>query len=242
MSATEAIGQNATKARWASPKLGWTCYGLSVSILVISWAIALSLYPGAFDWQYTVVSALASRKHNPEGGPWFAGGLGLALALLWPFVTSVWGARKRRNRLERRFILALRLGLIFGALMAVESILDPALPQRLEKTHEFLALLAFLFCYAAILGISLSSLGREKRFPWSALLLAAPIVGIGLSQFALYLGQRDLGWVDQSWRELGVPLWQSFAFWQWQALGILWIATGILGWRDQPRSRPIHSR
>jgi len=44
----------------------------------------------------------------------------------------------------------------------------------------------------------------------------------------LWLGQRDVGWVDVAWRELGIPVWLSFAFWQWVAVALLWVGLGHL--------------
>jgi hypothetical protein len=64
--------------------------------------------------------------------------------------------------------------------------------------------------------------------PWAALLVILPIIAVGLSQFLLYVGQRELGWVNTGWRELGVPLWLSFAFWQWLAVALLGAGLGHL--------------
>jgi hypothetical protein len=55
-----------------------------------------------------------------------------------------------------------------------------------------------------------------------------PLAAIAITQFWLYIDQRDLGWVDTGWRAMGIPLWLSFAFWQWLAIVTLWLGLGAL--------------
>ena len=119
--------------------------------------------------------------------------------------------------------------------MAIESILTPKLPAILEKTHEILAVLAFLFFYVGILGLFGFHTKRGRAFIWPALVMLLPIIAICISQLSLYLSQRDLGWVDHSWRDEGVPVWQSMAFWQWLSLGTLWAGIGFLAWMNVRR-------
>ncbi|EDY84803.1 hypothetical protein VDG1235_4436 [Verrucomicrobiia bacterium DG1235] len=196
--------------------------------------LALRGYPGDFDWQYTVVSALASQKHNPAGGVWYSAGLGVAMLWLWPYLGRLRSGRANGVAiLESVALKAMRAGIVFGVLMGLESILVPELPEVLEKLHELLALSCFLCFYIGVLCVSVNRMQSEKRFVFPVALIVIPIIAIGVSQLTLYLGQRDLGWVDQSWRELGVPLWQSFAFWQWLALFFLWGALGMLGFLNR---------
>ncbi|MGH7481147.1 MAG: hypothetical protein ACRELV_03260, partial [Longimicrobiales bacterium] len=76
---------------------------------------------------------------------------------------------------------------------------------------------------------------RHDRRAWAgAAIGAAPLVAVGVTQLALYLDQRDLGWVDAGWRAMGVPLWLSFAFWQWLAVALLWVGLGFLLWVREP--------
>ena len=69
---------------------------------------------------------------------------------------------------------------------------------------------------------------RQRVYALPLFLVASPLVVIGITQFWLYLDQRDLGWVDTSWRDMGIPLWLSFAFWQWLAIGFLGAGLGLL--------------
>ncbi len=111
--------------------------------------------------------------------------------------------------------------------MGLERLFVHHISDLIHKAHEILALLTFLGLYLGILGLLIAGIPRRKDFAWPILLVVSPLLAIGLTQFSLYLDQRDLGWVDTSWRSMGIPFWQSFAFWQWWAVGLLWIG---LGW------------
>lgn len=200
-------------------------YSLSLATLAVSVAISSALYPTFYDWQYTVVSALASPKHNPQGYAYLSAGIALSMGMLLPYASSLTVS----GSAERRSVRALKVGLAFGILTGVESWANPAWPDSLDKVHEALALFCFLFTYGGVLGYAIYRAKADRRLIWPAILIVAPIASIGICQLTLYLDQRDLGWVDQSWREMGIPLWQSFAFWQWIALWSLWAATGLIG-------------
>jgi len=46
-------------------------------------------------------------------------------------------------------------------------------------------------------------------------LVLIPLAGTSLTQLYLYLFSRGLGWVNLSWRDRGVPVALSIAFWEW---------------------------
>ncbi|UCB54611.1 MAG: hypothetical protein JSW45_11830 [Thiotrichales bacterium] len=191
--------------------------------------VAARHYPGGFDWLYTVASALASEKHNPAGSTWFAGSLLLAMVLLWPYVSAAKHNRSLRlSATENSGFIALRTGLICGALLGLEKLLIRDLSSLVYKAHEILALLTFMGLYFGVLALLVQSMLRQKVYALPLLLVVAPLVAIAITQFWLYLDQRDLGWVDTSWRETGIPLWLSFAFWQWLAIGFLWLGLGLI--------------
>jgi hypothetical protein len=102
------------------------------------------------------------------------------------------------------------------------------LDEHVRKGHELVALATFLGLYGGVLGLYLHRVRASASFLLPALAVVFPLLAVGASQLALYLGQRDLGWVDVSWRELGVPFWLSFAFWQWLALACLAAGLGLL--------------
>jgi len=43
------------------------------------------------------------------------------------------------------------------------------------------------------------------------------MIGAASSQAYLYFVPNKLGWVSPKWAELGVPLYLSFAVWEWLA-------------------------
>jgi len=201
----------------------------SLLVLSIGSYLAAKQYPGGFDWHYTVASALASQKHNPTGSIWFAGALSLAMILLWPYVSALKQARLPALPATTKFAIgALRTGLICGALLGLERLLIRDLSNWVYKAHEFLGLLTFSGLYFGVLGLLVQAMLRRSIYAFPALLVASPLLATGITQFWLYLDQRDLGWVDTSWREMGIPLWLSFAFWQWLAIGFLWLGLGLL--------------
>lgn len=213
------------------------CYALSVCTIIAAGIISASMYPVHFDWAYTVMSALASQKHNPEGAAYFAFGFVGSLLLLWPSITWIALDRSASGRLSRIGVRALRLGILSGALLGVERLVFLSFSDSIHKAHEVLALLCFLNLYAGVLFIYFHRLRRRTDSRWPAVLIFAPLLAIGLNQIGLYFGQRDLGWVDTSWREKGIPFWMSFAFWQWLAALTLWIGIGHLCLSARPARR-----
>lgn len=218
------------------------CYAVALAALAAGTALAVQKFPEPFDWAYTVMSALASRKHNPEGGWWFAGALGIAAVFLWPVVERLRASTAPPDRLARLAILALRFGVVCALLVGIERLLIFHASALVRKSHEALALTAFLGFYAGTLGLYAHRAWRERVFLWPALLIVLPVLASGASQFALYVSQRDLGWVDRSWRELGVPFWLSLAFWQWLAAVMLLAGLGALVWFNRPGGKAHFTR
>jgi hypothetical protein len=207
---------------------------------VAAWAFALGLatfwmgvvmaarfFPDQpYDWMYSVVSELASRKHNPEGGRWFSTALGISMLLLWPAVSVL-----RDTVGQRRWpILALRAGILFGMAVGIERLVFARFSHFVNNGHEALAVGAFAGIYTGLLGLY----GQRIRRGWTgALAVAAPLAAIFVAQAAIYFDQRDLGWVDRHWREMGVSPLLSFAFWQWIAVAMLWVGLGHLLWTSR---------
>jgi hypothetical protein len=202
-------------------------------------SVAVGHYSGEFDWMYTVISRLASRNHNPTGGFWLAVALLVAAGLLWP-VAGFLGRQGGGHGLRGAAGL-LRVGLAGALLLAVEGIFALELSRHVRKAHEALALATLAGLYGGVLGIYTARARRSPLFRIPALLVILPLCAVGASQLALYLGQRDLGWVDTAWRELGVPFWLSFAFWQWVAVVLLGCGIALLvitSERPGPSVRP----
>lgn len=191
-------------------------------------AVAASRFPGGFDWVYTVISRLGSQRHNPDGAMWLALSLLVAVSLLWPVAGILGRGEAPRAARPRRSILALRIGLLGGGLLALEGMFPLDLSSIGRKGHEAVALATFAGMYGGVLGLYAHRLRHSTAFLWPALFVLLPICAVGFSQLALYFDQRDLGWVDTAWREMAIPFWLSFAFWQWLAVAFLGIGLGIL--------------
>lgn len=191
--------------------------------------LASSRFPGGFDWVYTVASALASQKHNPQGSFWFAGAMTLAMSLLWLYVSAL---KQRQDSTPSELVTfairALRTGLLSGALLGLERLLIRDLSAQFYKAHEILGLFTFFGLYFGIISFLVHAMLRQKVHAFTLMLIVSPLLAIGVTQFWLYLDQRDLGWVDTGWRAMGIPAWLSFAFWQWLAIGFLWLGLGLL--------------
>jgi hypothetical protein len=68
----------------------------------------------------------------------------------------------------------------------------------------------------ALLRRMRSATGRPRLYA-AALVGAAmlPIVLAGAAQAYVYLEVPDLPWISLAWRARGVPVYISFAFWEW---------------------------
>jgi hypothetical protein len=200
---------------------------LAVATFAAGVVMAARSFPDApYDWMYRVVSELASRKHNPEGGRWFSAALGLSMLALWPVVSYL-----RDTVGDRRWpVIALRAGILFGMAVGIERLIFVRISSLIDNSHEALAVGAFAGLYTGMLGLY----WRRFRHGWTgALVVAAPLAAIFVTQIVIYFDQRDLGWVDQAWREMGVSPWLSFAFWQWLAVALLWLGLGHLLWSSR---------
>lgn len=218
-------------------------FGAAALSVALGVAFAARHFPGGFDWAYTVISRLASERRNPDGAVWLSAGFFAGMLLLWPVaghLARVSGAGRPDEagpaRASARIpALALRLGVLGGILLGLEGLLGLDLSVVHRKGHEALALLTFLGFYGGVLGLHVYRIRHVGASVWPALLVFLPLCAVGVSQVVLYFDQRDLGWVDTEWREMGIPVWISFAFWQWLAVGFLTFGLGYLvvaRWRE----------
>lgn len=209
-------------------KYAFWWYLAALLVMCFGSIIAAQSYPGGFDWFYTVASALASQKHNPIGSVWFSGSLSVSMLLLWLYVSSIKTELNTMLPASGYAITALRIGLLFGFTLGVERLLIYDLSHWFYNAHEGIALVTLLGLYVGILGLLLQIMRLKKSNIFPVLLVVSPLVAIGITELWLYLEQHDLGWVNTSWREKGVPIWLSFAFWQWLAIGLIWLGLGMV--------------
>jgi len=209
-------------------------YALATAILAVGIPAAAVRYPGSFDWAYTVISALASRKHNPDGAAWFAGAIAGAMACLWPVVTQL----TRDGAAPRWVQVGLRTGVVCGVFVGLERLAFYHFSDLVRKGHELVALVSFLAFYPAVLGLYAHRVRQRRGFLLAAMVVVVPLLGVGSREFYLYLAQRGIGWTDYDWHGRGAPLWLSFALWQWLAAVLLWLAVGHLLVTASPQPKP----
>ena len=180
-------------------------------------------YPTEYDWRYMTISSLVYADRNPHGYLWARGGIvlcGLA-GLYW--TTAVVRQGTQAGITKRPIgIWALGLGYLCMTCCAL-------LPERLlpiPKGHDSLALLAFVGICIGMVHSAFKAVERSVQSgnpAGSPRLLAGMLAGIALSPLVLaalaqtYVSHAlpGLPWVNLAWRARGVPVYLSFAFWEW---------------------------
>ncbi len=217
----------------SSPKV-WreVLFPLLMAISILGLGLSVSKYPTTYDWMYTVISSLISPRDNPDGYRY------LALSFVCSAIgLGAYGVFIKRHTAKlhpgfaRLGLIALNVGALGLFLTGIErafSFLSPSYP----KTHELLAFVAFLGLNFAVIFLwsSTLSLRRTSKGRWGAVLATLPLAGAALSQAYLYWGTSRRGWVGPSWRAEGVPLYLSFAFWQWLVFAAIFIYLYLLLW------------
>ncbi len=215
-------------------------FGFGVGFLLLGAAIAWSKYPGNYDWRYQVVSDLISPKRNPDGYRW----LGLALVLCFSFLFPLCNTLRSRLNSQSRVLArlsfeSLRCGMVASIAIGVERTFLDGLSAFFPKGHEAIALVAFAGLCIGILGfwwLLVNERLKDKKQSTLFLFLlfaisTAPFIGIAFSQAYLYVVPNSLGWVAPHWAEWGVPVYLSFAFWEWLCAGALFTYLfGLIWW------------
>jgi hypothetical protein len=173
--------------------------------------MAARRYPGAYDWEYTVVSTLFSVKRNAAGHGWAAAGV-----LVCGLCSCVWASLMQAPSGGRRGARLVQLG---GACMAVAALL-PEWLTRGSKLHEMLALAAFASLCLGIVELAYRRLtgARVLARRVSVLLAGAavsPILLAGAAQLYVFYALPHMTWVSHAWRARQIPVVLSFAFWEW---------------------------
>jgi hypothetical protein len=188
--------------------------------------LAAQRYPSEYDWRYITISTLVYPDRNPAGWLWARGGLaccGLA-GLNWALTLL----REGRPGAERGLpaIVALAAGYACMAACA----LVPEWRIGIPRLHECLALAGFFGICLGMAGITwrMAAPGaRRMRQPGGARWHVTILVGVVLSPIVLAAVAQawafdvlHLPWVNIGWRARGVPVYLSFAFWEWVGCAI----------------------
>jgi len=182
-------------------------------------------YPSEYDWRYMTISSLVYPERDPGGYLWAWGGI-----VLCGLGGLCWVALLVRNR--RHECAAVRpvgiwaLGLGYACM--VGCALLPARLLHVPKGHDFLALSAFVGVCIGTVQLTFQAAERSLRrrarsFPSSPRVCAGLLAGAALLPMLLvsiaqaYVSHAlpQLPWVGLEWRARGVPVYLSFAFWEW---------------------------
>jgi hypothetical protein len=187
--------------------------------------LAAKRYPSEFDWHFMTISNLVSAAGNPAGHLWASIGIAACAIGIWCWAAQwTWSGKPHNGPPPPIGIRALRIGILCMACAA-------AVPQsvlRVPKGHEILALVAFFGLCVAIVQLTNQAAGRRGpatfgRRPGRAQLYAGiaagaallPVLLAALAQLYLDFALPQLHWVGIEWRDQGVPVYLSFAFWEW---------------------------
>ena len=215
----------------------WFLVGVWGPVMTVAagWLVAESAlrFPGGYDWRYEVMCRLGYVAVNPEGSVLWSAALALTCIMGLPCCGYF---RDRLHSLSPRLIrfsvAALGTGLLAGIVVAFDGLVHPKLNEMAPKLHEIVATAAFAAIFAGVLGFWFAMVRwlRTCR-DWTLLpclaltvLVLAPLVGTMLSQAYLFYVPNDLGWVDSGWAEKGVPVYLSFAFWEWAAVAAVYFS------------------
>lgn len=181
-------------------------------------------FPSEYDWRYMTISDLVYPHRNPAGYPWAWGGLvlcGLG-GLCWAVAMARDGKREGAAG-GGAGVWALGLGSICMMLALLPGPL-PGVP----KSHEILAVAAFLGFCGGVVQLAIREIMRQRPVRRDGPLVnprvcavvavgvaAAPILLAGLAQAYVAYARPDLPWVGLAWRMRAVPIYLSFAFWEW---------------------------
>jgi hypothetical protein len=198
----------------------WCCLG-----------IAAQHYPSEYDWRYMTISGLLYADRNPHGYRWAWGGVALCGlgGLCWVSVL-IWNGIRSQAADRLAGVWALGLGYICMVCCA----LLPAPFLHIARSHDVLALSAFVgLCMGTVQltyrCVERSLRGQPRSAPGRSRIYAGTIAGAALLPLLLvsmtqaYVSHAlpQLPWVGLEWRERGVPVYLSFAFWEWVTCVVL---------------------
>jgi hypothetical protein len=177
-------------------------------------------YPSGYDWRYMTLSSLLYADRNPNGYPWAWGGLMLCAlgGLCW---TTVLMRHWRPPGTRRRPVGIWALGLGYVCMVCA---LLPSRLLPLPKGHEILALSAFIGLCIGIVQLTFQAAECSNAPRACAGFLAgaalSPVLLAGAAPAYVSYALPQLPWVGPEWRARGVPVYLSFAFWEWATCAV----------------------
>jgi hypothetical protein len=207
--------------RWAS------CATVSLGVLAFWCGMFMSArqYPSEYDWRYMPVSNLLSPDRNPAGYLWAS--TGIVLCSLCGLCWTAFLPKPGKHRGSVGWLSGIR-ALQFGNFCMICAAMLSRLLLKVQKGHEIISVLAFAGLCLGMIRLMFQAVERTllrwmRRFIGHAQLYASILAGVaaipillaGLAQAYVHYVLPELHWVSLSWRAQGVPLYLSFAFWEW---------------------------
>ncbi len=190
--------------------------------------IAGCKYPGGYDWQYTTISSLVYAERDPGGFLWARSGMWLCgmFGLYW--TARLGQSSKHWPAAQAAGVWTLAFG--YGCMACCALLPEHWLGA--PRGHDALALAAFMsLCIGTMRGSFTAVYGSVKQrrltgLPWLyAGMLAcgvlAPVLLAAVTQAYVSHVLPALPWVSPVWRARGVPVYLSFAFWEWVTCAVL---------------------
>jgi hypothetical protein len=187
-------------------------------------------FPSEYDWRYMTISSLLYPDRDPSGYVWAWGGVALCAlgGLCW---VAVLLEINRVTESRSQSVGSWALG--FGYVCMVCCALWPGRLLKLPRGHDLLALLAFVAICVGTVQLTYLAIARNLRrwspdFPIRARVVGGVVAGAallpilleGLTQAEVAHAFPHLPWVGLEWRARGVPLYLSFAFWEWSTCAV----------------------
>jgi len=178
------------------------CAGMPLGVFAfwVCMVAAATRFPSEYDWRYMTISVLIYPERNPAGHLWASAALTACAVggLLGIAVLS------RKERTPGLYILAT------GYICMIAS-------SSIRNGHQILAILGFISMCAGLV------LAARRYLPLTPLIIVAllPIACAALTQAYLSCFRPELPWVGLLWRATGVPLYLSFALWEWVTCAVL---------------------
>ncbi len=200
--------------------------------------MAMRRYPSEFDWRYMTISSLVYPDRDPGGYAWAWGGIVLCAlgGLCW--TTLLLGSGRPRSAARRPAGIR-ALGAGYLCMVSCALLPDRWLP--VPKGHEALAIAAFIGICSGTVQLAYRAAEQRLRLrgparAGTARACAAVLAGVallpillgGLVQCYVSYARPDLPWVGLPWRARAVPVYLSFAFWEWSSSAVLSAYTALL--------------
>ena len=191
--------------------------------------VASRRYPSEYDWRYMTISSLLYPDRDPSGYLWAWGGI-IACALgglCWVSVLIRNTDSYNNKMLPGIWAMAL------GYVCMVSCAVWPGRLLHFPRGHDLLALLAFVgICIGTVCLTydrvaqrlrgrrAISNAGASACASILASVVLLPLLLEALTQADVARAFPHLPWVGLEWRARGVPVYLSFAFWEWTTCAV----------------------